>query len=90
MNRQRFEAWLCNIYETRDVEISCTECFDLVSGFVEIQVAGQDAAAASAPVKQHLDQCRACREEYEVLHDLIRRENQGDMPELEDLLESIP
>jgi len=76
MKRERFERWLRNIYETQDVEISCTECFDLVSRFVETEISGRDVVAELPQVKQHLDQCRACREEYEILRDLRRLEEE--------------
>ena len=89
MKRERFEAWLRNIYETQDVEISCTECFDQVSHFVEIEASGRDVAGELPQVKQHLDQCRACREEYEILRDLKRLEDEEDMPSLDDLQGSI-
>ena len=85
MKREQFESWLRNIYETQDVEISCTECFDQVSHFVEVEVSGQDVVAELLHVKQHLDQCRACREEYESLRDLRCLEDEGDMPSLQDL-----
>lgn len=90
MQRKRFEDWLKNIYETQDEEISCTECFDLVSRFVELETSGRNAAAELPLVKQHLSQCPACRAEYETLRDLIRLENQGDAPSLDDLRDSIP
>jgi hypothetical protein len=90
MNWDRFESWLRNIFETQDEEISCTECFDLVSRFVELEVSGQDAAAKMPQVKQHLDQCLACRSEYETLRDLRRQEEQGGMPSRDDLQDSIP
>jgi len=90
MKRERFERWLKNIYETQDEEISCTECFDLVSRFVDLEVSGQDAASQLPQVKQHLNQCPACRAEYETLRDLVRLENQGDTPSLDDLRDSIP
>jgi Zn finger protein HypA/HybF involved in hydrogenase expression len=89
MNRDRFENWLRNIFETQDEEISCTECFDLVSRFVELEVSGQDAAAKMPQVKQHLDQCPACRSEYETLRDLRRQEEQGGMPSRDDLQDLI-
>ena len=89
MNRERFDAWLRNIYETQDVEISCTECFDLVSRFVELETSGQDAVVELPQVKQHLDQCRACRDEYEILRDLARFENEGGPPSVDDLRSSI-
>ena len=85
MKRERFETWFRNIYETQDVEISCTECFDLVSRFVEVEISGRDVVAELPQVKQHLDQCRACREEYEFLRDLRRLEEDGDVPSLDDL-----
>ena len=85
MHRNRFENWLRNIHETREEEISCTECFELVSPFVELEIAGQDAAAKLPLVKQHLDQCRACREEYETLRDLRRLEEEDGIPSVDDL-----
>src|SRR5688572_23855967 len=72
MNRSRFENWLRNIYETHNEEISCTECFDLISRFVELEIAGHDVIAEMPQLRQHFDQCRACRDEYEALRDLRR------------------
>jgi len=85
MDRNRFENWLKNIYETQEEEISCTECFDLVSRFVELEISGRDAEAKMPQLKQHLDQCRACRDEYESLRDLRLLEEKGEMPSLDDL-----
>ena len=85
MDRNRFENWLRNIYETREEEISCTECFDLSSRYVELEIAGQDAAAQRPELRQHLNQCRACRDEYEALRDLRLLEEKGEMPSLDDL-----
>ena len=89
MNRSFFDAWLQNIYRTQDVEISCTECFDHSSQFAELEISGRDAAVELPRVKHHLDQCRACREEYETLRDLILLEDQNDLPSVDDLRNSI-
>jgi hypothetical protein len=89
MKRDHFESWLRNIYETQEEEISCTECFDLVSGFVELEISGQDAVAAMPKLKQHLNQCKACRDEYECLHDLRLLEEKGERPSLDDLQDLI-
>ena len=85
MDRNRFENWLRNIYETQEEEISCTECFDRVSRFVELEISGQSAAAQMPELRQHLNQCRACRDEYEALRDLRLLEEKGEMPSLDDL-----
>ena len=89
MDPDRFERWLRNIYETQDEEISCTECFDLVSRFVDLEISGQDAAASLPQVKQHLNQCPACHAEYETLSDLRRLEEEGKMPSSDDLQDLI-
>jgi hypothetical protein len=90
VSKNRFERWLQNIYATQDEEISCSECFDLVSHFVEVELAGEDAAAKMPQLKQHLDQCSACLQEYEVLRDLQALENKGEMPSVDDLEDLIP
>ena len=89
MDRKRFENWLKNIFETGEDEISCTECFELSSRYVELEVAGQDPAAQMPALRQHLDQCRACRDEYETLRDFRLLEEKGEMPSLNDLRNSI-
>jgi hypothetical protein len=89
MKRDRFERWLQNIYNTQDEEISCSECFDLVSHFVDVELAGGDALGKMPKVKQHLDQCPACRAEYETLRDFQRLENEGKLPSVDDLQDLI-
>ena len=85
MDRNRFENWLRNIYGTQEEEISCTECFDLSSRYVELEIAVHDAAAQMPEWRQHLNQCRAWRDEYEALRDLRLLEEKGEMPSLDDL-----
>ena len=90
MKGNRLKRWLQNIYKTEEEEISCSECFDSVSSFVELELSGQDPVIKMPQLKQHLDQCPACREEYEVLRDLRRLEEEGDSPSLDDLQDLIP
>ena len=90
MKNDGFEHWLRNVFRTEDREISCSECFDLVSHFVEVELAGKSPSAAMPQVRQHLDQCTACREEYEALRDLQRLENKGALPSSDELKGQIP
>ena len=90
MEHERFENWLRNIYNTQEEEISCSDCFELVSGYAQLDATGQDAASQLPQVKQHLDQCQACREEYETLRDILRLEDEGGIPSTDDLQEQIP
>ena len=89
MKKGRFERWLQKIDRTEDEEISCSECFDLVSHFVEVELTGQDAAAQMPQLKHHLDQCAACHEEYETLRDLQILENKGELPSVDDLQDKL-
>lgn len=87
MQNSEFERWIRQIYDTREDEISCSDCFDRVSQYTDlaVQVAGAEPLPClrqgeqPCPVcgdlpclRQHLLQCRVCREEYETLRDLTR------------------
>jgi hypothetical protein len=71
------EGFLRRVWATEDEEISCTECFDLVPQYVDLEVAGESPDKKVPRLRQHLDQCAACREEYETLRDLVRLEAEG-------------
>lgn len=86
MKSERLEKWLKNIYNTEEQEISCSQCFESVSRYVELELSGANPALSMPEVRQHLDQCAACREEYETLRDLSRLENEGGPPAPDDLL----
>ena len=89
MKKGRFERWLQNIYQTQEEEISCSECFDLVSHFVEVELSGEDPSIKFPQLKQHLNQCAACRDEYETLRDLARLEKDDQLPSVDDLQDSL-
>jgi anti-sigma factor RsiW len=52
-------------------EVGCDECFDNLDRYVELELAGEDAAAAIPGLRAHLDGCPACREEHESLRALV-------------------
>ena len=89
MARPDFDRLLRHIWETEDEELSCTECFDLVPQYVDLEIAGQVADKPLARLRQHLDQCGACREEYETVRELARLEADGRSPSIEDLRNSL-
>lgn len=85
----RLERWVRLIAETRPDEISCSECLDRISVYVEAEQAGHDSFAEMTPVAQHLVQCQVCREEYEVLSELVALEKDGRAPSIDDLKASL-
>ena len=80
-----YKSFLQNIQNTRDEEISCSECFDLTSHFVELELTVGDYEIKMPHLRQHLNQCSACREEYETLRDLVRLESEDEMISVDDL-----
>ena len=55
------------ILSTREDEIGCDECCEQLDRFVDLVLAGKDAARALPLVQDHLDRCPDCREEFEAL-----------------------
>jgi len=55
------------ILETEPGEIGCERCFEQLDQFVDLTLAGKNAAEALPLVQKHLEHCRDCREEFEVL-----------------------
>ena len=60
------------IRNTRDEELTCGHCFDELDEFIEIKLRGLNADEAMPLVKDHLDRCAACREEYEILLEALK------------------
>jgi hypothetical protein len=52
-------------------EVSCQQCFELLDQYVELEAAGADADAHLPGLRNHLDGCPACREDYESLRALV-------------------
>ena len=55
------------VITTRPDEIGCEECFEQLDRFVEMTLAGKNAAEAMPLVQDHLERCSDCREEFEAL-----------------------
>ena len=60
------------IITTRPDEIGCDECFEQLDRFVEMTLAGKNAAEALPLVQDHLGRCDDCREEFEALLAALR------------------
>ena len=87
MERPAWQRLVRSIAHTEDEEISCSECFDLVSEYVDREVAADGRRLPQ--LEQHLQQCGVCREEYEILRDLARLEADGRVPSADDLRRSL-
>jgi len=55
------------VLTTRPDEIDCDACLAELDRFVDLTLAGKDAAEALPLVADHLARCKDCREEFEAL-----------------------
>ncbi len=85
----KFNRFVNRIRNTQDVEISCSECLDQVSNYVDLELTGKNAVGQLPQVKQHLDQCSVCSEEYQLLHNLARLEAEDHLPSIESLSKKL-
>lgn len=80
MDPRLIERLLRHVSDTEAEEISCSDCFELLSTGVELELAGATSSPVLARLAQHLGQCGVCREEYETLRDFVRSETEGPIP----------
>jgi len=85
----KIERLLQLVHRTADEELSCTECFDLLPQYVDLEIAGEAPDAKLPLFTQHLAQCGVCREEYETLRELARLDAEGRAPSVDDLRRSL-
>ena len=69
---ETLKAMARNILTTRLDEVGCAACLERMDRFVEMKLAGKDAAKAMPLVQDHLERCRDCREEFEALMAALR------------------
>jgi hypothetical protein len=59
--------------DVRSEELSCDEIFEKLDEYVEREAGKKDAAQLMPLIRQHLDTCPDCCEEYEVLLDVVKK-----------------
>ncbi len=74
MKQEGFEQFVHSIFRARAQEMPCSEFFDRLPRFVELEASGQDAAATLPDVHHHLGQCPECCEVYDALLQAVRND----------------
>lgn len=67
LSSETIRKMMNSVKSTRDQELTCGHCYDELDLFIEMKLSGKNADEAMPMVKEHLDRCVACREEYEFL-----------------------
>jgi hypothetical protein len=64
---QKLRQLVRGIMTAHPDEIGCDRCFEELDSFVEMSLAGKEAAEAMPLIQDHLERCQDCREEFEAL-----------------------
>jgi hypothetical protein len=76
MKQKDFTRLIDTIFAAKsEEEMPCTEYFDELPRYVDLEFTGKDAAALLPDVKHHMHQCPECEEVYLALLKLAREEN---------------
>jgi hypothetical protein len=67
LSKQEIDNLMQLVGLTKDDEINCERCLELVAEFAERVIAGGSIPAGLEAVAQHLSVCAECREEFEAL-----------------------
>lgn len=62
--------------EVRAEELTCDEIYIKLDEYVELEVDKKDAAHLMPLIREHLDVCPECCEEYEALLEVIEHKNE--------------
>lgn len=75
LNTTVLKKLISKLPATHEAEIGCDDCFDELHEFAEMELKGKTPEQALPLVREHLDNCGECREEYQALLKAIKTLN---------------
>jgi hypothetical protein len=69
--------FLSVLEKAREDELSCSETYARLDEFVETEVHTKDAARITPLIREHLDMCPECHEEYKALLAILENTKEG-------------
>lgn len=75
LNTDVLKKILSKVPQTHAGEIGCDDCFEELHKFAEIELKGKSPEKAMPLIKEHLDNCGECRQEYQALLEGIKSLN---------------
>lgn len=72
LTREVIRKMMRSLALTYEQELTCGECYEEIDRFAELELMGMNAAEAMPLVKEHLERCGGCKEEYLVLIDALK------------------
>jgi hypothetical protein len=73
-NPESSDRLLARVLGPNGPELSCEKCFAELDRYVELSLSGSGADRHLPGMKEHLDGCPACAEEYRSLREFVDAE----------------
>lgn len=67
LNLDVLKKMISKVSHTHEGEIGCDDCFEELHKFAEMELEGKSPEKAMPLIKEHLDNCGECRQEYQAL-----------------------
>jgi hypothetical protein len=74
---EKFSWLIRSIFAVKAEEMSCSEFFDVLPRFVDLQLAGEDVDKLLPGVAHHLHQCPECDEVYQALLRAVKSDKES-------------
>ena len=79
MKQRHFGRLIDTIFAAKaGEEMSCSDYFEQLPRYAELEAAGDDAAARLPQVRHHMHQCPECEEVYLGLLEVVRAEKKSE------------
>lgn len=77
LSNEAVQGFLRVLEQVREEELTCTEINAKLDEYVELEVKKEDAAHVMPLIREHLDLCPDCCDEYEALLDVIEKSSEN-------------
>ena len=77
LTNEAVRGFLHVLEQVREEELSCKEIYLKLDEYVELEIKKEDAAHVMPLIREHLDLCSECCEEYETLLTVMEKLNQN-------------
>lgn len=74
---EAIQGFLRVLEQVREEELSCKEINLKLDEYVELEIKKEDAAHIMPLIREHLDLCPECCEEYETLLEVVEKADQN-------------
>ena len=72
MSKKLWQVLLQSALKTEEYEITCLECFNMLDQYADLLLEGANPDSIMPTVRQHLNHCPTCTQEFETLMTMLR------------------